>query len=254
MFKRLFGLLLGLSCTASLFGASPVYEGFDYVPSPLAGQNGGSGFAAPWLADPNVLVQPPGLSAASALPSTGLAIGGGFNSARPLFNALNAPDYWASFQIQAAPGNDQVFLGLDTAPSSLPLVSFGRILNTYFIRQGGGPIAQGGVGSAVGITDLLVAHFQQTGPGTLVQLWVNPTDYTLPPTVSTLLPFVVSYTYVDMQVQPGFLADEVRIGMTPLEVSAIPEPGSLGLLALGLWALLWRRAAGPPHLPIVRMK
>jgi len=240
-------LKLSVSCVLALFwagtvsGASLVYEGFDYLPSPLTGQNGGSGFAGPWLADPGVIVQPPGLSTPLGQPSTGLAMGGsGFNAARQLSTPLNLADYWASFQIRGVPGNDQVFLGLDVGPSPLPLVSFGRILNTYFIRQGGGPISQGGIGSPPGFTDLLVARFHQTGPGTTVDLWVNPTDFTLPPLVSMVVP-TVSYSFADMQVQPGFLADEVRIGRTSLDVSAIPEPASLELLALAVCALLGRR-------------
>jgi hypothetical protein len=240
-------LKLSLSCVLALFwagsvtGASLVYEGFDYLPSPLTGRNGGSGFAGPWLADPGVIVQPPALSTPLGQPSTGLAVGGsGFDSARQLSSPLNLADYWASFQIQGVPGNDQVFLGLDVGPSPLPLVSFGRILSTYFIRQGSGPIVQGGIGSPPGFTDLLVARFHQIGPGTAVDLWVNPTDFTLPPLVSLVVP-TVFYSFVDMQVQPGFLADEVRIGTTSFDVSAVPEPSSLTLLVLAMCGLLWAR-------------
>ena len=132
-------------------------------------------------------------------------------------------------------------MGLDTAPSPTPQeVSFGRILNTYFIGLGGAPAVEGGVASPVGFTDLLAAHFTQSGGGTIVDLWVNPTDFSLPPLLSFVVP-TVPYSFADLQVQPGFLADEVRIGDTPLDVSAVPEPTSLELLALAAWALLWRR-------------
>ncbi len=233
-------------CAVAAPGITPVYEGFDYPAlSPLNGQNGGSGFAGPWAADPNVVVQPPpGLSSPLGQPSTGLSIGGSFNSARQLTSPLSQPQYWASFQIQAAPGNDQVFLGFDLGPSPLPMVSFGRILNTYFIRPGSGTAVEGGVASPVGFTDLLVARFTQSGGLTAVNLWVNPTDFSLPPLLSLTVP-TVPYTFADLQVQPGFLADEVRIGNTPLEVSAVPEPAAFQLLALAVCGLLWgRRLAG----------
>ncbi len=233
--------VLALLCARSASGAGSVYEGFDYPAlSPLVGQSGGSGFASPWLADPGVVVQAPGLSSPLGLPSTGLSISGGFNSARQLTSPLSQPQYWASFQIQAKPGNDQVFLGFDVAPSPLPLISFGRILNTYFIRPGAGSPVEAGVASPAGFTDLLVAHFTQNGGGTVVDLWVNPTDFTLPPLLSLAVPFV-PYTFADLQVQPGLFADEVRIGDTPFEVSAVPESASLELLVLGAGGLLWRR-------------
>ena len=233
--------VLALWCAVAATGASLVYEGFDYlVASPLNGQFGGSGFAGPWSADPGVVVQPTGLSSPLGLPSTGLAIGGGFNSARQLASPLSQPQYWASFQIQAAPGNDQVFLGLDVGPSPLPMVSFGRILDKYFIRSGGALPLEGGVASPAGITDLLVARFTQGGGLTAVDLWVNPTDFSLPPLLSLAVP-AVPYSVANLQVQPGFLADEVRIGETPFDVSAVPEPASLELLPLAACGLLWRR-------------
>src|SRR5207253_3199644 len=185
----------------------------------------GLGFAMPWLADPGVIVQPPPLAHPLALPSTGLSIGGGFNGARALTSPLNEPEFWVSFQIQANPGNDQVYLGLDLAPSPMPLVSFGRILNSYFIRQGSALPLKGGVGSLVGATDLLVARFRQLGAFTMVDLWVNTVDFTLPPLLSMGVP-TVSYTWANLQVQPGFLADEVRIGTTPADVAAGSGSGS----------------------------
>ncbi len=239
--KLFLGATLTLLCAGTLTAASPVYDGFDYPAlSLLNGQNGGTGFASPWFADAGVIVQPPpGLSSPLGLPSTGLSIGGGFNAARQLAAPLTQPEFWASFQIQAATGNDQVFLGLDIGPSPTPAVSFGRILNTYFIRPGGGAGVQGGVASPVGFTDLLVARFQQGGAGTSVSLWVNPTDFSLPPLLS-LVVGPATYTFADLQVQPGFKADEVRIGNSPLEVSLVPEPSTLGLLALAACALLRR--------------
>src|ERR1035441_1542705 len=85
MYKYLrYSLVLAFWCATTASGASLAYEGFDYLAAtPLVGLNGGSGFAAPWVADPGVIVQPPGLSIAVALPSTGLSIGGEFDAAPP---------------------------------------------------------------------------------------------------------------------------------------------------------------------------
>jgi len=200
--------------------ASLAYEGFDYAAlSPLVTLNGGSGFSSPWGADPNVLVQSVGLASPMAKPSTGLCVGGGFNAARQLSNKLDQAEFWVSFQIQSNPGNDQVYLGLDVGPSPTPLVSFGRILNNYFIRQGGAAAVKAGVGSPVGMTDLLVARFRQFGAFSVVDLWVNTVNFASPPLISISVP-PVSYTFVNLQVQPGLLADEIRIGTSPGDVSA----------------------------------
>jgi hypothetical protein len=222
-------LLLTVFGTVTAPAASLVYEGFDYAAlSPLNGLNGGSGFgAAPWAADTGVLVQPPpGLSSLFGLSSTGLCIGGGFNAARPLASPLNQAEFWASFMIQANPGNDMVFLGFDMMPTSLPLISFGRILNNCFIRQGGSLPVQLSYPWVVGSTYLLVARFKQSGLFTLVDLWVNPPNFTIPPLLSLNVP-AVAYTWVNLQVQPGFLADEVRVGTTPGDVAGVTLGGSV---------------------------
>jgi hypothetical protein len=213
-------VLVIVHCASTGRAAGLVYEGFDYLPSPLNTLNGGTGFAAGgWAADLNVTVQPPGLSSSFGLTSKGLCVGGGFYGFRQLGSPLNQAEYWVSYMIQAAPGNDMVYLGLDTAPSTMPSLSFGRILNNCFIRQGSTMLGQvaypwGGVGS----TDLLVARIQQLGLFTQVDVWVNPPDFTGPPLLSVAAA-CPAYTWVNLQVQPGFLADEIRIGTTPGDVA-----------------------------------
>jgi hypothetical protein len=215
---------LGLLSAMSASAATLAYEGFDYVAAtPVAGLNGGIGFLAPWVADAGVVVQSVGLASPLSLPSIGLSAGGGFNAARQLISPLNEAEYWVSFEIEANPGNDQVYLGFDTGPSPTPLVSFGRILSTYFIRQSGSAAVTGGVASPPGATDFLVARFRQVGAFTIVDLWVNTIDFSLPPLISKAVP-TVAYTWVNFQVQPGFLLDEVRIGTTPADVAAA-SPG-----------------------------
>lgn len=219
-------LLLTASTALTLSAPSLAYEGFDYVPPgiPLNGLSGGTGFAAGgWAADPGITVQPPGLSSPFGLPSTGLCVGGGFNASRQLAGSLTQLEYWVSFMIQANPGNDMVYLGLDTIPSTPLAISFGRLLNTVFIRQGTTIIAQAPYGWVTGSTYLLVARFQQGGAATRVDLWIDPANLTIPPlpppnlTVNVPTP---AYNLVNLQVQPGFLADEIRLGTSPGDVAA----------------------------------
>jgi serine protease AprX len=220
--KLVLGLLLTTLSTLSAPAASLAYEGFDYLPpgTPLNALSGGSGFApGGWAADPGVSVQPPGLSTPLGLASMGLCVGGGFYGFRQLANPLNQPEYWVSYMIQASPGNDMVYLGLDTVPSTMPSISFGRILNNCFIRQGSTMLGQVVYPWSAGSTDLLVAHIKQMGLFTQVELWVNPPNFTVAPTLSVAAS-CPAYTWVNLQVQPGFLADEIRIGETSGDVAA----------------------------------
>jgi hypothetical protein len=238
-------LLAGATLAAVAPGAgagSLAYDGFDYLPGSLPLNNGGSGFAAPWIGDPGVTVGPPGLSQPLGRQSQGLRIGGGFVASRQLAATLAEPEYWASFMIEADPGNDQVWLGLDTAPSSLPAIAFGRRLDKYFIQAGGGAPTFGGIASPPGVTDLLVARIRQTAFITTVDVWVDVNDFTLPPLLSLLVP-TLAYDWVNVEVQPGLFADEVRLGTDPASVAAVPEPAPGSMFAAGVaWLALRRKA------------
>ena len=52
-----------------------------------------------------------------------------------------------------------------------------------------------------------------------MELWVNTVNFAAPPLLVLIVP-TVPYTWINLQVQPGFLADEVRIGTTPGDVAA----------------------------------
>ena len=108
----------------------------------------------------------------------------------------------------------------------MPSLSFGRILNACFIRQGSTMLGQVAYPWSIGSTDLLVARIKQLGLFTQVDLWVNPLSFTGPPllTVAAACP---AYTWVNLQVQPGFLADEIRIGTTPGDVAGVTLGGTV---------------------------
>jgi PEP-CTERM motif len=254
-FKR-YVVAAAFLCAGTAWAGTLAYDGFAYAPGILPGNNGGQGFLSPWAGDPNVIVQPPGLSHPLGLPSTGLEIGGSFTDFRQLAAPLNQSEFWASFEINSNPGNDEVWLGLDPAGgTSIPFIAFGRRLDTYFIQNAGNSAATGGVASPPGVTDLLVARFMQVGAFTEVDLWVNTNNFLGLPLVSTTVP-IVPYNWVNIQVQPGLFADEIRIGTSADFVAAagaaVPEPGTwvqllIGLLGLG-WALQ-RRTRRPGACP-----
>jgi hypothetical protein len=126
---------------------------------------------------------------------------------------------------------------LDTLPTNLPAIAFGRRLDTYFLQAGGGLAKLGGVASLAGVTDLLVARLIQNFFLTQVDVWVNTNDFTLPPLLSTTVPSL-AYNWVNLEVQPGLFADEVRVGTTSDSVAApVPEPETGALMAAGLLAL-----------------
>jgi hypothetical protein len=166
-----------------------------------------------------------------------MEIGGGFNASRRLGAPLSQSEYWVSFQLQEGSPNDQVWLGLDVVPTSTPLIWFGRRLDQYFIAMGGSIVTTCCVGSPLGVTDLMVARFRQVSPLlTEIAVWLNTDNFALPPDMLALMP-TVPFLELNMQVQPGLFADEVRIGTTAADVAAVgnvPEPGSLALLATGI--------------------
>ena len=205
--------LIALGATTA-GAASIAHEGFAYPAGALALaiNNGGSGFVLPWNGDAGVVVQGPGsLVHPLALPSSGRMIGGGFNVNRTLSSAISQSEFWMSFMIQASPGNDQVWLGLDGVPTQFPFLFFGRRLTNYFIQNGSNAAATVCCASGAGVTDLLIVRVTKGGATTSVDLWINKNPLLTLPDLSTVIPSAPTLQWVNLQVQPGFQADEVRI-------------------------------------------
>ena len=238
--------------------AQIAYDGFAYPVGSLPGNNGGSGFGGFWNGDAGVAVQPGvGLSHALGLPSNGALIGGMFNANRSLSAAVSASTFWASFQIRSDAGNDQVWLGFDVAATPLPVVAFGRRLNTYFIQNGSNPAVSFCCASGSGVTDLLIARIVRGGATTTVNLWVNKTP-TGPPDLTSVFGGIPAPIVVNTQVQPGLVADEIRIGTTPADVAAsaaVPvPPWAIWLLGLLLLAVAQRAAGDSRSRALARVK
>jgi hypothetical protein len=216
--------LLGIVAVAAVAEAAPIaYDGINYPPGALNANGPAFGFAAPWLAEPGVVVVAGGLASPFDLPPTGGGVSGSFNFQAPLTNTL-APlpgkEFWASFLIYQGALNDQTFMGLSPAGSPFgapPAVAFGIQLGHYGIFVGGvftpTPFAP------TGSPDLLVAHFIANGATWTMELYVNPPGFPSPPVlVMNVAP--ITYGNVVNQNQAGYETDEFRLGDTSGDVSA----------------------------------
>jgi hypothetical protein len=228
---------------AVCLGASPAravtiaYDGFAYPVGPLPGDNGGVGFVGPWGGDVGVMVQgPASLIDPLGLASGGLMIAGSFNVNRSLTGPISQSVFWASFLIQASPGNDQVWMGLDPGVTQFPFITFGRRLGNYFLQNATNAPLNLCCASGPGLTDVLVVRVTVSGAGSKVDLWVNKNPTASPPDLTLPIPPPPPLQVVNVQVQSGFLADEVRIGTTVQDVAGamnVPvPPGAAAALAL----------------------
>jgi len=224
-------------------GAKIAYEGVQYTPGLLNGNGPAFGFAAAWVADPDVVVVLAGLSSPLALSSAGGAVDGFFDYIDPLSGTL-APsagkEFWASFLVLHGAPNDQTFMGLSPAGALLgapPTVAFGVRLGQYGIFEGATFTGALTAYTPSGSTDLLVARFVAGGATWNVSLYVNPSSFAVPDLVMSVAP--VTYGTMVNQNQSGFRSDEFRLGDTAGDVSAagavdVPAglPGAVGGLVL----------------------
>jgi len=237
-------VILGLTyLTANASFASVIaYDGFAYPVGPLAGQGPGTGFAGPWMADGGVMVSSPGLSSPLDLPSTGNAVGGFFNYFAPL-SATLTQGFWASFLLFHSGPNDQSYMGLTSTglpPTAPPRVAFGVRLGQYGIFDGASNFIPSPVPfTPNGSTDFLLANLQPVGAVWQVSLYVNPTSLAVPSLIFTVP--LTAFNEVLNQNQAEFESDEVRLGTTAFDAGFVPEPASLGIVAIGFLLVMRRR-------------
>jgi len=218
------------------------YEGFNYaVNQPLPTMALGTGWSGPWTQISGGMVgQPPTLSYPSALPSSGEALlTAGLGSASRTFAApfSNAgSDLWISFQELTAVGAvSGALVDIQQPTAVLPDIEVNKDAAGIITLNG----LAAGSSAGDGIVDFFLLQLVQfTGGGTLVNLFVDPGAVLGPPNVSILLSgpaFQAQNFYY--QANPGQELDEIRVGTTALDVSAVPEPSTLTMLTGGLLLL-----------------
>jgi len=226
------------------------YEGFSYlVNQPLPTMNGGLGWASgPWTQLSGAMVdQSPTLSYPTALPSTGDALftpASGDASRSFLAPFSNAgSDLWISFQeltaVGAVPG---ALVDIQQPTAVLPDIEVNKDAVGAITLNG----LPAGFSAGVGFVDFFLLQLVQWGGGgTLINLFVDPGAVLGPPNASLVIPgaaFQAQNFYY--QSNAGQELDEIRVGTTISDVSAVPEPSTFALLAGALllqWAASRRR-------------
>lgn len=249
----------------SVRAALIVYDGFDYTASTaIAGQNGGTGFAGGWSSAT-------AYQSFSTISSGSLSYGGtaalptsGNSGQLSVPNALNYPDItrnfspittgdlWVSFLTFTSNPNAG-YAGLRLQDGTL--ANYGST-SLIFAGDGGG-VAKFELGannfSVAAVTSnqvyLLTVRVQNIGSGSSpISLFLND-DFTTP--ILTTSRNIAQVGGLDFIAGPNgyndgsgnFTAgiDEIRVGTTLADVSAIPEPTALGLLGIAGLALVSRR-------------
>jgi hypothetical protein len=258
---------LSLAFVASHAGAAVIaQDGFQsYSTGALNGANGGSGWGGAWSATGNANVVDP---AANLSGNRALALTGNANNAavRTLASSFSGNSLFVSFLVQADRGtsidrNDFMGLWLDLGTNNggtnRPNIGIKgnqdstTSTNDLFARTTGtnGSYAPGSNIDALD-TYLVVGHLYRNAAGnyTNFDLWLNPTvdDFLSPDASFTGNAGISAIDRVGIRLAnldsgDRILIDNLRLSTTFQEATAIPEPGVLGLLGLGLAGLAFAR-------------
>ncbi len=267
------------SARAELLG----YDGFEEYTAgeSLHGKSGGTGFAGPWASDDSTIV--PVIEKQLSYQKGQLLIDGGDRAVaiyglgdtsvndnvadRPIATQT-APVYWSLlfYSDNAVDTNDFIQFILSNDNDYHNAGSIGHRVSTnngFFARirdNSSDTHTTSGPAAAAGQTYFLVGKFSPVGATyQQMEVWVDPTtagepagpgDYTaylsitknsLATSLGYFLIRQAHYTSAE-----SIIFDELRIGTSYEDVvTLVPEPGSLGLLAIGLASLaaaFWRRA------------
>jgi len=228
-------LTMGIAQEAA--ASTLAYEGFQYVVNqPLPTMAGGFGWASgPWTQLSGGMVdQPPSLFYPAALPPNGdalltLGTGGAARSfAAPYNNA--ASDLWISFEEKTSVGAvSGALVDIQQPLAVLPDIAVNK--------DAGGAITLNGVAAGfsagVGAVDFFVLQMVQfAGGNNIVNLYVDPGAILGPPSASVAVagPAFQAAQFI-YQGNAGQLLDEIRVGTTVSDVSAVPEPSTLKMAA-----------------------
>jgi hypothetical protein len=266
MSRLLAALTFFLAISSGARGQIIAYEGFAYtVGQSLAGQNGGSGFAAPWTVGAGTATVRSG-SLVPAAPSTPLAETGNSVgvSADAVTNVGDAVRTLAT-PIVGTPGTTAWVSVVMKGTGTTPLTSQGALVVsngagvgfsiTTGATGGGLPpfnppananwsLGDAGTGAAEAsssvsdtLQSLLVARVNFGATNDAVDLFVNPPPGGSPPgssNASLTLPHAASFSTVEIDLASvdttsAALFDEIRLGTTFASVTpvGVPEPGTL---------------------------
>jgi hypothetical protein len=279
--KSLSWVLAGVVCCAlgSRAGATLIaYEGFDYAAgSSLAGQNGGTGWAGPYLSGVSNTVAAPGLTYTDAngkqLQVTGNTL--------TYYDPSNHYDYdtraiansasistagnsvWFSFIGQDYIASDQEAIQFDTGNSVAP-----NFTDLYVGKYNGSThwaaaLYQGGSATVdygydaypspdIGAQTFAVGRIDFGSATDNIRIWFNPLLGGAAPSDAVANLNLLNVPHLALtnvtlqggfsQAQPAYY-DEIRLGTTFADVTpvATPEPASIGLAAAGALTLLVRR-------------
>lgn len=276
--KTKYGLLtlaasLLLTALPSAQATLLVYEGFNYAPAPLNGQNGGTGWTGAWGNASSSGTQIVG----SGLTYTGLETSGNATqwnvntgSASRAFDGsssgVSGTTTWFSLLFLPADNltsSDYRALFFNTAAASSTRGIGVEFRNGQIATRMMGTEGSFGGSFSVNATNLVVGSFTFNGFSTnsTLSLWLNPTNFSslgTPTVTGTRLLNNVDMNFSStsslyLRSQNGgpsvITYDEIRIGTTAASVLPVPEPSAVFLLgAAGLLLCLrrFRSSASTP--------
>jgi hypothetical protein len=211
---------------------SLAYEGFVYPPgTPMNGVGGCCGWGGPWTAGAPIVAAPPNLAYPIALPSAGVgmlnpAVGEAWRPFMPGISNI-AGDVWVSFMEQTLAPGSRAMVSLDAASGSgLPSIVMDKDPAGAFTLSCAGFLTAPLPGHGPGNVDFIVLHIRQfMGGFTRLEVWVNPTFLPSPPTaVIPLVPSPCGLARFYWRTEAGQLVDEIRVGTTLSDVSAVSSP------------------------------
>lgn len=264
-------VFIGTSAHAALLA----YEGFDYTTGTIAGKNGGTGFAEAWgsiSGGGNINVVTTQLNYtdgnSNALDTLGNSVyidRSTRSVSRLLDQTYSSGVVWLSFLIQpnsaifgSDPQNTGSSFRLVLLSGTTERLQAGNRNNSSTVYGISGFSQTGNsTVSVLGNTDVqfMVVRYEFGAAGS-VHLFMNPDLDTEPALVDadaalTGIAAAMSFNTIRLQTLAADIStetsrsrgrfDEIRLGETYFDVTAIPEPASLSLLGLGGIALLRRR-------------
>jgi hypothetical protein len=241
------------------------YDGFDYTPGILPGQNGGSGFSAAWVnGKNNPTVNSTGLSFGNLTVSGGAVTNSNGQATRTLSVPVtstsdivaNGESIYISFLVNEATSTPS-YNDLTLFNGTTEFLSIGSVYynlnpspNYGFRTSGTGLTGTGYVFSGTPVTNdgthLLVMKLDYSLAGsTQLSFYIDPTSQLLGTPITQTVGGIIVFDKIRIEMAGGSSIDELRMGTNLSDVLpgiiAIPEPTTSLLLVAGLGLLITLR-------------